>query len=106
MDVQLADVLSLGVEVGIVAVEPIVTAVGFPIGFGQDASDGAAAHVAVVGITQDLEGEVVEAPGRVGLLMIFGLATGERNDVQAFVGGKNSGGDRSGVRLGVRPSPV
>ena len=65
--VQLANVFGLGVEVGVVTVEPIDAAMGFQVGLGQDAFNGAATHVAVVGIVEDLEGEVIETPGGVGL---------------------------------------
>lgn len=102
IEVQLADGFGLGVEVGVVTVEPVLAAVGFVIGFAQDAADGAATHVAVVCITQDIKGDVVKTPGRVGLLVIVGLATGEYDDVESFLGGKISGGDRSVERLGDR----
>ena len=102
VEVQLANDFGLVVEVGIVTVEPILTAMGFQVGFGQDAADGAAAHVAVVGIAEDLEGQVVESPGRVGLLMILSFAAGERDDVKSFVGGKIAVAGRSGERLGGR----
>jgi hypothetical protein len=104
--VQLADGLGLGIEVGVVAVEPVLAAMGFEIGLAQDAADGAAAHVAVVGIAKDVEGEVIETPGGVGLLVVFGLATGECDDVKPFVGGKISGVVRSVVRLGGRSGRV
>ena len=102
VEVQLANGFGLGVEVGIVTVEPVDAAMGFEIGLRQDAFDGAAAHVAVMGIAEDLEGEVVETPGGVGLLMVFGLATGECNDVESLGGGKISAVDRSVERLGGR----
>jgi hypothetical protein len=36
--------------------------VGLEVGVGQDALDGAAAHVPVVGVVEDVEGEVVQRP--------------------------------------------
>ena len=76
---------------------------GFEIGLGQDTVDRAPAHVAVTGLLENLESEIVQGPGSVGLLMLFGLTTGQRDDVQTFGGGKSSGGDRSEERLGGRP---
>lgn len=100
IEVQLADILGLGIEVGIVTVEPILAAMGFQIGIGEYALDGATAHVTMMSVSQNLEGQIVERPGGVGLLMFFGLATGQIDDMQAFGGGKSSGGGRSGKRLG------
>lgn len=55
-EVELADVLGLGIKRRIVAVEPGDTAMRLQIGLGQDTTDGAAAHVAVVGVTENFEG--------------------------------------------------
>jgi hypothetical protein len=55
-EVELADVLGLGIKLRIVAVEPVDTAMRFQISLGQDAADGAAAHVAMVGVAENLEG--------------------------------------------------
>jgi hypothetical protein len=79
--------------------EPIDAAVWFQVGSGQDAADGAAAHVAVVGRAEDLEGEVVEGPRRIGLLVFFGLAAGQVDDVHAFSGGKTSGAGHGNRRV-------
>ena len=100
IEVQLADILGFGIEVRIVTVEPILAAMGFQIGIGQNTLDGAAAHLPMMNVSQNLEGQIVERPGGVGLLMFFGLATGQIDDLQTFGGGKSSGVGRSGERLG------
>lgn len=94
-DVQLADVLSLGVEVGIVAVEPIDAAMGLDVGFVQDTPDGGARHRFVGMEVDQLGREIVEAPLTGDTIMVAGLAAGQRDDFELFVGGKSSVADRS-----------
>jgi hypothetical protein len=99
LDIQLADVLSFAVKVGIVTVEPVDTAMRFQVGFVQDTPDRGAMHgVFGVAIDQDSR-EVVEAPLTGNAIMLAGFAGGQRDDFQLFVGGKSSGADRSGEHL-------
>ena len=99
LDVQLADVLRLGVEVGIVAVEPIDAAMGFEVGRIQDTPDGGARH-RFVGVAVDQLGrEVVETPLTGDAIMFASFAGGQRDDFQLFVGGKSPEADRSGEHL-------
>ena len=99
LDVQLADVLSLDVEIGIVAVEPIDTAMGFDVGRIQDAPDGGARH-RFVGVAVDQLGrEIVEAPLTGDAIMRAGFAGGQRDDFQLFVGGKSSVADPNAEHL-------
>src|SRR5208337_2172279 len=102
VEVQPADVLGLGVKVGIVAVEPVDALVGLEVGGREDALNGRAAEGALVRLVDDGAGEVVEAPARGGLVMIFDLAAGQVDDMHAFVGGKSSGVYRSVGHLGGR----
>jgi hypothetical protein len=95
LDIQLADVLSLGVEVGIVAVEPIDAAMGFDVGGIQDTPDGGARHRFVGVAVDQLGGEVVEAPVTGDAIMLARFAGGQRDDFELFVGGKSSVADRS-----------
>lgn len=99
VEVQLANVLGFGVELGIMTIEPITAEMRFEIGLGQNPLDGAATHVAVMGIPENLVSEVVESPSGVRLLMFFGLATGQIEHVQSCGGGKSSGGGRSAGHL-------
>ncbi len=95
LDVQLADVLSLGVEVGIVAVEPIDAAMGFDVSRIQDTPDSAARHCFVGVAVDQLSREIVEAPLTGDAIMLTGFAGGQSDDFQLFVGGKSSGAGRS-----------
>ena len=95
LDIQLANVLSFGVKVGIVTVEPVDAAMGFQIGLVQDTPNGGAMHCVLgVPIDQDRR-EVVEAPLTGNALMLAGCAGSQRDDFELFLGGKSSVADRS-----------
>jgi len=99
IDVQLADVASLGIEVGIVAVEPVDAAVRFQIGGIQDAPDGRARH-RFLGVPVDQDGsEIVEAPLTGGAIMLGRFAGGERDNFELVIGGKSSAADRNAEHL-------
>lgn len=99
LDIQLADVLSLGIEIGIVTVEPVDAAMRFQIGLVQDTPDGGAMHC-IGGMAVDQDGrEIVEAPLTGDTIMLAGFAGGQRDDFQLFVGGKSSGADRTAEHL-------
>ena len=99
LDIQLADVLSFGVKVGIVTVEPIDAAMRLQVGFVQDTPDGGAMHC-VIGVPIDQDSrEVVEAPLAGNAIMLAGCAGSQRDDFELFRGGKSSVADRSVERL-------
>lgn len=100
VDVQRTAVRSLGIEVGIVAVEPVHTAVWLEIGSVEKALNGRAADGPMVGLVDNRGSKIIKAPARGWLVMLFGLAAGQGDNLQPFVGGKSSGGDRSVGRLG------
>ena len=104
MDVQLADVLRLGVEVRIVAVEPIDTAMGFDVGRSQNTPDGRARHRFVGMAVDQLGREIVEAPLTGDAIMLAGFAGGQRDDFELFVGGKSSAADRNAEHLAGQPA--
>ena len=95
MDVQFADVLSLDVEVGIVAVEPIDAAMGFDVGRIQDTPDSGARHGFVSVAVDQLGREIIKAPLAGNAIMLAGFAGGQDDDFELFIGGKSSGADRS-----------
>ncbi len=99
LDVQLADVLRFGVEVGIVAVEPIDAAMGFEVGRIQDTPDGGAGHRFAGVAVDQLGGEIVEAPLAGDAIMRAGFAGGQGDDFELFIGGKSSVADRTAEHL-------
>jgi hypothetical protein len=106
IEIQPADIVRLAIEIGIVAVEPILTAMRIQIGFGQDTSNGTAAHVAVMGFAENLKRQIIESSVGIGLLLIGRLATGQCDDSQPFLWGKSCGVGRSEEHLGDQPDPV
>src|SRR5439155_17425785 len=62
IDVQPADGLGLGVEIWVVAVEPVNTLVRLEIGLVEDAPDGGAAHGLLMRVVEDSGRQVAEAP--------------------------------------------
>jgi hypothetical protein len=106
LDVQLTDVLSLGVEVGIVAVEPVDAAVRLQISGIQDTPDGGARH-RIVGVPIDQDGrKIVKAPLAGNARVSAGFASGERDDFELFVGGKSDAADPTSERLAVPRDPA
>jgi hypothetical protein len=104
LDIQLANVLRLGVEVGIVAVEPIDAAMRLHVGCVQNTPDGGAFH-RFVGVPIDqLGGEIVETPLTGDAIMLAGFAGGQRDHFELLVGGKSSAVDRTVEHLEDQPS--
>jgi hypothetical protein len=70
------------------------------VGLGQDPLDGAAAHVAGVGVPEDVVGEVVQRPVRLRPADVGGLLRGQGEDLVALVRGKNPAAGRAAAALG------
>lgn len=99
LDVEPANVLSFGVEVGIVAVEPVDAAMRFQVGRLQDTPDGGTAHF-IVGVLVDQVGsEIIEAPLAGDAVMLGGLAGSQDDDFELSIGGKSSAADRTAEHL-------
>lgn len=99
LDIELADVLGLGVEIGIVAVEPIDALVRFDVGRLQDSPDGGTRH-RLVGVAIDQFGrKIVEAPLTGGAIVLAGFAGGQGDDFELLIGGKSSAADPTAEHL-------
>lgn len=95
LHVESANILSLGVEVGIVAVEPVDAAMRFQVSLVQDAPNGGAMH-GFVGMPVGQDGrEIIKTPLTGDTVMFAGFARGQRDDFELFVGGKSSAADRN-----------
>jgi len=99
LDVQLANVLRFGVEIGIVAVEPIDAAMRLQVGRIQDPPDRGARHRFVGVAVDQFGGEIVEAPLTGDAIVLGGSAGGQREDFELFIGGKSSVADRTAEHL-------
>ena len=88
VDVEFANILRLGVEIGIVAVEPIDAVVWLDVGGLKDALDGGARHGIMAVAIDEFACQIVEAP-RTGLaIMVGGFAGGQVDDFELFSGGE------------------
>jgi hypothetical protein len=98
-DVQLTNVPGLGIEIGVMAVEPVDAAVRLQVGGVQDTPDGRARH-GFLSVAVDQHGrEIVETPLTGGAIMLGRLAGGQRDNFKLFIGGKSSAADRDAERL-------
>ena len=82
--------MGLGVEVGIVAVEPVDAAMRFQVGCLQHAPDRGATHGFFGVLVDQLGGQIVQAPLAGHTVVLSGGAGRQRDDCQLFVGGKSS----------------
>ena len=99
LDVQLANVLSFGVEIGVVTVEPVDALVRLEVGFVQDAPDGGAMHRFVGVAIDQFGGEIVKAPLAGEAIMCRRFAGSQREDFELFLGGKSSVADPTAEHL-------
>ena len=107
LDIQLADRPSLGVEVGIVAVEPVDAAVRFQVGLVQSPPDRRPAHGPVMsGPIDQGGGQVIERPAGGRATLLFGRAAGQGDHIEPLRGGKSSAAGRTAEHPEGQPSPV
>lgn len=96
--VESANRVSFRLKIGIVTVEPINAAMGLEVSFVEDTPDGGTRHHFVAVTIDQSDRQIVDAPVTGDAIMRAGLAGGDGDDFELFVGGKSSGADRSEVR--------
>jgi hypothetical protein len=108
LDVQPANLLSLGVEVRVVAVEPVNTPVRFQIGLFKNPPDRRATHGQVMSSPVDQGGgQVIKRPPGGGTTLLVGRAAGQRDHIEPYRGGKIAAVDPTEADLAgrlIRPS--
>jgi len=103
VDIQFANLSRLGVEIRIVAVEPVDAAVRFQIGGGENAPDGRARHGFLGMAINQFGGEIIDAPLTGRAIVLAGFAGGQGDDFELFLGGKSSAADRTAEHLEGQP---
>src|SRR5262245_28790467 len=103
IDIQLTHLLGFGLEVGVVAVEPVDALVRLEVAAVEDAPDRGPTDGLGVSLVDDGGGDLVESPAIDGSVVLSGLAGGGGHDGDARLGGKSSGACRSAARPEVRP---
>jgi hypothetical protein len=107
LDIQLANLVGLGVEVGVMAVEPVDAPMRLEIGFVEDSEDRRAAHGPVmVGSIDQRGGQVVQGPASGRRLVVGNRTAGQGDDIKPSGGGKSSAADPTAEHPEVRPIPV
>ena len=106
VDIQLTDPLSFGVEIGIMAVEPVDTLVRLEVGLFEDAPDGRTTDRFVMGLVDDVLCDVIKAPACGRTPLVGRIAAGNRNDVQVRIGGKRPAVGRIAGHLEGREGPA
>src|SRR5262247_2022046 len=98
MEIELTDSLGLGRKVGIVAVEPIHTAMRLEIGLLQDTPD-AGATQAMQPLLPECGDQVIETPPGGGAMIRGRFLGRHRQDLDTFRGGKCAAGVPSAAHL-------
>src|SRR6266404_557844 len=106
VDVQLANLPRLGLEIGVMAVEPIDTAMRFEVGVVQDAPDRRAAHRCGVGLVDNRGSDVIQTPTRSRTVVVSGFTAGYGDDIHLCRGGKSPVADPTAGHLANQRGPV
>jgi hypothetical protein len=105
-DVQLANRLSLGVEVGVVAVEPIDASVRLQVGLVESSPDGRTTHgQGMSGLVDQGGSEVIQRPTGGGTTLLLGRAARQTDQIEPLRGGKNVEVVPTAARPEGRPIP-
>ena len=82
VDIQLTNLSRLGFKVGIVTVEPIDAFVRFEIGIIENPPDGGAVNFLSIAFVDDGGSNLIQGPACGGLIVIFGFAGGDTENVK------------------------
>src|SRR5215813_8048899 len=94
LKIELTDIIGLGFEVGIMAVEPVDAPMRLEVGLFQDAPDTGAAY-GLQPMLGERGDQVVQTPPGGGTMIRRRLPGRPRQDVHALSGGKRAAGDPS-----------
>ena len=104
LDVQLANRLSLGAEVEVVAVEPIDATMRLEVGLVEDPPDRRATHGRGMSTLVDQGGsEVIQRPARGETTLLLGCAARQIDQIEPLRGGKRVAVVPTAARPGGRP---
>jgi hypothetical protein len=91
--------MRFGLEVGIMAVQPLDTAVGFEVRVIQQAPDTRSTHRPGAPLLRQGGNQVVKTPARGGAMILDRLTGGHRHHIQTRCGGKSAAGDPGAAHL-------
>ncbi len=90
VQIELGDVQGFGLKIGVRAVQPLGAAMRLEVVAVEDAVDGAAAHVAVVAVLDDLKGQVLQRPMRDRQIQLGRFGGRQHDDLMTVFRGKKS----------------
>src|SRR5208283_2121889 len=106
LDVQLANLLCLGVEVGVVAVEPVNTPVRFQVGLFKNPPDCRPTHgQSMIALVDQVESKVIQRPPGGRTILFAGRTAGQSDHIESFRGGKSVAVVPTAARPGGQPIP-
>jgi len=106
LDVQLANRLSFGVEVRVVAVEPVDAAVRFEVGLVKNPPDCRPTHgQSMIALVDQVESQVIQRPPGGRTILFAGRAAGQGDHIESFRGGKSVAVVPTAARLASQPIP-
>lgn len=100
--IELTDIVSLGVEVGIVAVEPVHAPMRFEVGLLQEAPEAGATHGLRPQALPEGDDQIIQTPPGRGTMVRGGFLGGHRQHIDPISGGKSAAGDLRAAHLAGR----
>src|SRR5262245_65753088 len=104
VDIQVADVLGLGLERRGMAIEPVYAPMRFEVRIVENPPEGGAAHRPGPRVVTEGSSHVIETPPRRRAVVSRGRARGDRQDIDTLRGGKSAAADRGAAHPANRPA--
>ncbi len=102
MHIELTDIVCLGLEVGIVTVEPVDAPMWFEVGLLQEAPEAGATHGLRPRALLESYDQIIKTPPGSGTMIRGGFLGGHRQHIDPSRGGKNAAGDLRAAHLAGR----
>ena len=102
LDIELTDIVGLGIEVGIVAVEPVHAPMWFDVGLLQEAPEAGATHGLRPRALLEGDDQIIQTPPGRGTMVCGGFLGGHRQHIDPISGGKSAAGDLRAAHLAGR----
>src|SRR5918995_3713667 len=99
MNIELTDIVRLGIEVWIVAVEPVHAPMRFEVRLLQETPEAGATHGLRPMALLEGPDQIIETPPGSGTMIRGGLLGGHRQHVHPLRGGKSAAGDPTAAHL-------
>jgi len=99
LHIELTDIVRLGIEVGIMAVEPVHAPMRFEVGLLKEAPEAGATHGLRPRALPEGSDQIIQTPPGCGTMICSGFLGGHRQHIDPIRGGKSAAGDPSAAHL-------